>query len=112
LRIRFLARNPGASTYASFGDFSLWKITPIRAQFVGGFGRAVWIDAPFGLEMDLIQSFQSEEAHLLSEIAKHTRTDVLSIDPDGYDLSVGESWIRVNFHHVPQTVEEALALVK
>ena len=108
LRIRFLARNPGAAEYASFGDFSIWKIVPTRAQFVGGFGRAVWIDAPFGLDVSLIEAFKTGEADLL----KKTGKDVVSIDPDGYDISTGEGWRRVNFPQVTQSVEEALALVK
>jgi len=107
LRARFLARNPGAVGYASFGDFSLWKITPSRAQFVGGFGRAVWIDAPFGLDPVVIQAFQTGEADLLAQIASRGRSDVVSIDPDGYDISDGEKWSRVDFLHPAQSLDDA-----
>ncbi len=111
LRARFLARNPGAVGYASFGDFSLWRISPSKAQFVGGFGRAVWIDAPFGLDPVVIQSFQKGEADLLARIVGTGRTDVVSVDPDGYDISDTEKWSRVDFSHPAQSLEEALTLI-
>lgn len=50
LKARFLAAHPGAALYAGFADFAIWRVIPERAHFVGGFGRAVWFDAPFGLD--------------------------------------------------------------
>ena len=111
LRTRFLARNPGAVEYASFGDFSLWRVAPSRAQFVGGFGRAVWLDAPFGLSPDVIGQFQAGEAALLAKLAERGRKDVVSVDPDGYDISVGESWDRVNFTRPAPSLDDALSMI-
>ncbi len=46
LRARFLDRHPGAREYADFADFAIWRMRLDKAHFVGGFGRAVWFDAP------------------------------------------------------------------
>src|ERR1700690_2823973 len=40
LKARYLAVHPYASLYADFGDFHLWRVTPMAALFVGGFARA------------------------------------------------------------------------
>ena len=40
LKARWLAVHPYAALYADFGDFSLWRITPVAGMLVGGFARA------------------------------------------------------------------------
>lgn len=40
LKARWLARHPYATIYAELPDFSLWRIVPREAQFVGGFAMA------------------------------------------------------------------------
>ena len=42
---RFLARHPAAALYAGFRDFSLYRMTIVRAHLIAGFGRIHWIDA-------------------------------------------------------------------
>ncbi len=112
LRARFLARNQAAQGYTSFADFSLWKVEPSRSQFVGGFGRAVWIEYPFGLSAETLKIFQTGEADLLETIAKTIRTDVVSIDPDGYDVVTNAGWSRLSFPHPAQSLEQALSMVE
>lgn len=111
LRRRFLARNPGAAEYSTFTDFSLWKIVPSRAQFVGGFGRAVWLEAPFGLDPAVIQAFQTGEAQALDSLHQQGKTQIVSLDPDGYDVSEGESWKRTDFASPVNSLDEAVKLV-
>ena len=43
-RERFLARHPGAASYAGFADFSVFAMAPERAHLVAGFGRIHWLD--------------------------------------------------------------------
>ena len=110
LRARFLARNPGAVAvgYTTFADFSLWRIVPSRGQFVGGFGRAMWIDAPFGLTPDTIRDFQAGATELLERIRANVCPDAVSVDPDGYDVVTGEIWNRVAFANPVQVCKDAL----
>jgi putative heme iron utilization protein len=106
LRARFLARHPAAALYAGFGDFAIWRVAPTRAHFVGGFGRAVWFDAPFGLAPDVIAALAEAEAGLLAD-ANATFAGALSrlgagwqivaMDADGADLCNGQDFRRLAF---------------
>ena len=88
-----------------------WKIVPSRAQFVGGFGRAVWLTAPFGLDPAVIHGFQNGEAGLMAALAERGRTDVVSVDPDGYDVKEGEAWRRIEFPHTAAGLDQAAELI-
>lgn len=45
LKARFLARHPGASVYAGFEDFQLYRLKVAEAHLVAGFGRIHWLSA-------------------------------------------------------------------
>lgn len=42
-RAAYLARHPAAEAWASFGDFSPWRLEPEDSYVVAGFGSAGWI---------------------------------------------------------------------
>jgi putative heme iron utilization protein len=113
LRARFLARHPAAAMYAGFGDFAIWRLVPARAHFVGGFGRAVWFDAPFGLVPETVAALAAAEPELLAEAnAVHAKRlaalgagwRFLGVDADGADLGNGDEFQRLAF---PQPVADA-----
>jgi Putative heme iron utilization protein len=106
LKARFLARHPGAALYAGFADFSIWRMAPERAHFVGGFGRAMWFDAPFGMDPALVAETAALEGNLVAE-ANDSHRDALArlgdgwlvaaVDVDGIDLTNGETFMRRNY---------------
>lgn len=96
LRDRFLARHPAAALYAGFGDFAIWRLAPERAHFVGGFGRAVWFNAPFGLSPAGIAALAEAEAGLLAQANRDHASvlarlgadwRVVALDADGAELA-------------------------
>lgn len=113
LSARFLARHPAAGQYAGFGDFGFWRIIPERAHFVGGFARAVWFDAPFGLEASacaalaedeeaLVRRLNRDNAAILDQIAQTAGAAgqgwrLSGLDPDGADLVHNDTFLRVAF---------------
>lgn len=116
LKARFLARHPAAAMYADFADFAIWRIEPARAHFVGGFARAVWFPAPFGLELQAVSAMTEAEPAILEHMNGHHADAVArmaaaagggedepcvwrmtAIDPDGCDLAGGERFVRVAF---------------
>ncbi len=111
LRARFLSHHPAAARYADFGDFSLWRVRPDRAHFVGGFGRAVWFDAPFGLdeverarliadEPGIVAHMNSDHAeaiNLLADAPADGGWRMVGIDVDGCDLAGESAWRRIDF---------------
>lgn len=87
LRARFLARHPGAALYADFADFSFWRVVADRAHFVGGFGRAVWLPAPFGIDSAVAAAFAAAPAP----------DGVAGWDLDGVDVIRDDASIRISF---------------
>lgn len=117
LRRRFLARHPGAALYAGFGDFAIWRMSVERAHFVGGFGRAVWFDAPLVTPGEAAFMAAAEEAalaemndarpELVAALAARAGGEASSgwrlagIDPDGCELEAGEAVLRLTFEQPP-----------
>ena len=114
VRRRFLARHPGAELYAGFGDFSFYRVQAERAHFVGGFGRAVWLDRRLTLADSLAQEFSAAEDGVLAHMNdQHGETVTLlanrllkrrgkgwrmvAVDPDGCDLARGDTVSRLPF---------------
>jgi len=111
LRTRFLALQPAAKMYAGFGDFSLWRVEPERGQLIGGFGRANWINAPFGLSPDCIAAFEAGEDQALVRLAEAGRADIVRIDPDGYATAIDDRVEWQAFVTPAGTPDDAISLI-
>lgn len=115
LRARFLGRHPGAALYAGFADFALWRVVPRRAHFVGGFGRAVWFDAPFGLRPEGVAALAAAEAGLLAEANARWAARLgegrrlTAVDADGADLGGDVEFRRLDFRAPIDDPAEILA---
>lgn len=96
LHRRFLARHPGAAVYAGFADFGFWRIQPEKAHFVGGFGRAVWFPAPFGLDAQATKEMEVGETAGLPLSLPDGRV-VVGFDVDGVDLIQNDAYSRIAF---------------
>jgi putative heme iron utilization protein len=106
LKARFLAMHPGAALYADFADFSVWRLRVERAHFVGGFGRAVWFDAPLVPEAE---AMAAGEAELLAGMG-HAFGEghrLIGVDSDGCDLVSGEEIRRIAFAQPVQDADAA-----
>ena len=110
LKARWLALHPYAAPYADFADFSLWRIRPLGALYVGGFGRAARLRAA-DLTPDPGAVAAIEAA--TSGIVAHCNADhpdalraiagspgdwrMVTVDVDGCDLSHGEQVRRIHW---------------
>jgi heme iron utilization protein len=110
LKARYLALHPYAALYADFADFSLWRIRPLAALYVGGFGRAARLRAA-DLAPDPAAVAAVEAA--ASGIAAHCNTGdpdalrmiagspgdwrMVAVDVDGCDLAQGEHVRRIHW---------------
>ncbi|MBF0356631.1 MAG: pyridoxamine 5'-phosphate oxidase family protein [Alphaproteobacteria bacterium] len=93
-RKRYLARQPGAALYASFADFSIWRMAVTRLHFVGGFGRAVWFEARQVLLADeTANRFAEAEGSLITKLSQ-THLGLCGIDADGIDLVSQEGLVK------------------
>jgi hypothetical protein len=128
-RARFLARHPTARTYASFGDFSLYRIAPTHAHLVAGFGRIEWLEgaillldaAPFAeliaAEPDIIAHMNQDHTDALLLYATRLCSQpagpwrMTGIDAEGCDLRAGALSARVDFESPPQDAAAARRLL-
>jgi hypothetical protein len=119
IRRRFLMRHPKSELYAGFGDFAFWRMHVVSAHLNGGFARAADLAAAdvltdlAGAE-ELIADEDGAIAHMNADHAEACglyATKLLGaaggdwtcvgIDPDGIDLQLGQSALRLFF---PQRV--------
>ena len=128
-RERFLARNPKAKLYASFADFSIFRMEISAVHFNGGFARAAPMtsadiltplagaEALMAAEKTLLEETNARGAAFLREISGADRAGAaiawraLGLDPDGLDLAAGARAARVSFERPalePQAWRQAL----
>ena len=114
LKARWLARHPYAAMYAEFADFGLWRVVPGGALLVGGFARAQRLRAAQLLpdpaavallaeaEASVVQHMNQDHAAAVERIARRLGGgagpwQLTNLDPDGCDLSDGETSLRLVF---------------
>lgn len=115
MRRRFLAHQPKAALYADFPDFAFFALAIEAASLNGGFGRAYEL-TPADLLSDAVKAAalaEAEEgalAHLNADHAEAIRLYATSLlgardgawravglDPDGLDLALGDTMLRLAF---------------
>ena len=119
---RYLARHPLARQYSGFGDFALWRLEPLRAHAIAGFGRIETMDADevfpsadtmIALEGDAIQHMNADHAEAVQHYAgtllgaQSDGWKIAAIDTDGADLQRGEEVLRLPFE-APVTTGDSL----
>ncbi|MFQ5626344.1 MAG: HugZ family protein [Methyloligellaceae bacterium] len=129
-RARFLSRHPAAANYADFDDFAFYALNIEGAHFVGGFGLILDLGAD-DLTTDVSDAARLIEAE--AEIVEHMNAThagavalyatkllgapagdwrFVSCDPEGCDLVLGETGLRLDFPDrvtTPQAVRKTLA---
>ncbi|HEY9080584.1 heme iron utilization protein [Magnetovibrio sp.] len=76
-RALYLTRHPGASLYAGFGDFSLWRLHIEKVHYVGGFGRAKW--AKSGEYLCAADGLADAQARIVAALNGAKRNDLQAV---------------------------------
>jgi putative heme iron utilization protein len=127
LRRRYLHAHPSAEVFVDFKDFSFFRIAPIGAHLVAGFGRIIDLE-PTQFRTDLsdaeglLEAEQAAVEHMNDdhrEAMNLYATRLLGADsadwtctgcdPDGMDLQAGTMTLRLDF---PERVTNGTALRK
>ncbi len=113
----FMQAHPSAKMYAGFGDFNFYRLNVEKAHYVGGFGKAVWLDGADYLgdsatslnfskvQKELISSLNAQypdfarncATKLLKQRGKNWQ--ILRVDGDGIDLKLASRVIRYPFEN-------------
>jgi heme iron utilization protein len=127
VRRRFLSHHPKSALYASFGDFTFWRLQVASAHLNGGFARAADLkaaDVITNLEgaAEIVEIEESAVEHMNADHPDAVRLyatklfgeadgawEVTGIDPDGLDLALGDRIVRMPF---AERVTTGLALRK
>jgi heme iron utilization protein len=125
LRRRYLNAHPSAEVFVNFKDFSFFRIRPLAAHLVAGFGRIVDLQpSQFLTDISdagsLLEAEQGAIDHmnadhraamnlyatrLLGAAAADWRC--IGCDPDGMDMQAGTTMLRLDF---PRRIVTAAAL--
>ncbi|CAN7619738.1 DUF2470 domain-containing protein [Bradyrhizobium sp. LjRoot220] len=127
LRRRYLNAHPSADAFVNFKDFSFFRILPLGAHLVAGFGRIIDL-APAQFLTDigdaegLLEAEQGAVEHMNGdhrEAMNLYATRLLGADsadwactgcdPDGMDMQAGNLTLRLDF---PERVTDGTALRK
>lgn len=122
-RERFLRRNPKASLYAGFADFSFWRLEIEGVHVNGGFARAADLRpeellTPIDGAKALIENEAAILAHLNKDQADALRLLAANgngawrasgLDPEGIDLVSGDAVERIVFGRPVATPEDLRA---
>jgi putative heme iron utilization protein len=115
LRQRYLNAHPSSEVFVNFKDFSFFRIRPIGAHLVAGFGRIVDLKPEQFLtdisdSASLLEAEQGAVDHLNADHreamnlyaskllgAKSADWRCTGCDPDGIDLQAGATMLRLDF---------------
>ena len=110
---RFVRRQPSAEGYRTFGDFRLWRFTPVRGQLVAGFGKIQWVEADAlrpdpkiaeslaSAEADILLQLNAHHTALIDQLGRRTADQagwrITGVDADGADLRAEDHTARLDF---------------
>jgi putative heme iron utilization protein len=127
LRRRYLSAHPSAEAFVEFKDFSFFRIRPLSAHLVAGFGRIVDLKpeqflTEIGDATALLEAEQGAVEHMNEdhrEAMNLYATKLLGADsadwtcsgcdPDGLDMQAGAQTLRLDF---PERVTDGTTLRK
>jgi heme iron utilization protein len=123
-RRRYLARQPGAQMFVDFADFAFYRVALHTAHLVAGFGRILDLSpaqvltdltaaqALVDAEPEIIAHLNAAHAENLSLLATallgapHGHWVCVGCDPEGLELGLGRSVLRLDFSRRVTTPEE------
>jgi putative heme iron utilization protein len=124
VRRRFLSRHPKSELYAGFADFAFWRLTVVSAHLNGGFARAADLkardiltdlsgaDELTAAEPGAVEHMNDDHADAVALYATKLlgapdgKWRMTGIDPDGFDMMLGDTTLRYVFAERVTTAEQ------
>jgi len=124
VRRRFLSRHPKSELYAGFADFAFWRLGVVSGHLNGGFARAADLKARDILtdlsganeltaaEQGAVEHMNEDHADAVALYATKLlgapdgKWRMTGIDPDGFDMMLGDATLRFMFAERVTTAEQ------
>jgi heme oxygenase (biliverdin-IX-beta and delta-forming) len=124
VRRRFLSRHPKSELYAGFADFAFWRLGVVSAHLNGGFARAADLkardiltdlsgaDELTAAEQGAVEHMNDDHADAVALYATKLlgapdgKWRMTGIDPDGFDMMLGDATLRFMFAERVTTAEQ------
>ncbi|SFF39061.1 hypothetical protein SAMN04488120_103150 [Fontimonas thermophila] len=122
---RYYRRFPHAVDYQRAHDFAFYRIEPVKARYIGGFGRIHWVSAemirrthPFTAqeEAGMIAHMNGDHVDALRDYCRLHGIEpgeavprLSAIDGEGFDLMLGKRLLRIDFDIPVSTVADVRA---
>ncbi|MFA5939797.1 MAG: DUF2470 domain-containing protein [Sinimarinibacterium sp.] len=110
---RYYRRFPHAIDYHRAHDFAFYRIEPLKARYIGGFGKIHWLGAdelcvanPFAatVEAGMIEHMNTDHASAIAGYCRLHGVDprdqaprLSAIDGEGFDIMLGKRMLRIAF---------------
>lgn len=115
VRDRYLRHFPSAIQYDQTHDFMFFRLEPVRARFIGGFGQIFWLTRedlclknPFSPQEEsrILHHMNQDHAAALEHYAGSASV-MTGIDAEGFDVLQGGKKRRFHFDQPVRTMEDA-----
>lgn len=122
---RYYRRFPHAVDYQRAHDFAFYRIEPVRARYIGGFGRIHWVGAeaicranPFAApaEAGMIAHMNADHVDAMRDYCRLQGVDpgasvprLAAVDGEGFDLMLDKRLLRIDFDTPVATAAEVRA---
>lgn len=100
---RYYQYFPDSADYHQVHDFDFWRLEPVRARFIGGFGAIHWLDQvtlsnPFAgeLEGEMLQHMNQDHTEAIAQyvelagLPNKQPAQMAGIDSEGFHLRIGQ----------------------
>ncbi len=127
VRERYTRYFPDSATFFEAHDFVFYRLSPVRSQFIGGFGKVHWIDNdelfylnPFSVDEEeyIIRHMNEDHSEIMRTYCNYykkmalpdsTPVIMIGVDGDGFDLLVDQEKVRFDFKSQVSDSDEARA---
>jgi putative heme iron utilization protein len=101
---RYYRYFPHAADYHRTHDFDFWRLEPVRARFIGGFGAIHWVDQLVlanvfagESEIAMLEHMNSDHANAIAHYVElaglpgSPAAEMVGIDAEGFHLRIGQT---------------------
>ncbi|HCY63155.1 MAG TPA: pyridoxamine 5'-phosphate oxidase [Oxalobacteraceae bacterium] len=108
---RYLRYQPDAKLYLELGDFSFFRLEPLRARYIAGFGEMGWVEQADWQNAAILPLADEVEVYRAVTPALPNGMRILGIDAYGFDVEHAGRRERHQFSNGPLPLENLAEVI-